>query len=72
MMSFVGRVLDTLLTPGRRKAVQTLGGILFLSGYALYMKAPFSEYRDGLIILVGAALGLHTLQELKGKEPVKP
>jgi glucose/arabinose dehydrogenase len=80
-MKWLRELLDVLLAAeGRRKAIQTFGVLVALTGMAFYLKPTFAEYRDGVIVLLGLALGTHayqTVAEAKAKatqplEPIKP
>jgi hypothetical protein len=56
---------------GQRKAVYAGAGLLALVGGAVYLKADFTAYRDGLMFWLGLVLGAHVTQQIK-KPEVKP
>jgi hypothetical protein len=64
LSSAIDRMLSALLREGRRKAVQSFGALIFLTAGAVYLHATFSEYKDGLLLILAGALGTHVVQSL--------
>lgn len=67
-MKWLGHLLDTLISRGRRKAVQACGGMILLTVMAGRLHGSFSEYRDGLLALLGLSLGAHVVQQATQKQ----
>ncbi len=56
---------------GWRKAGYWFVSLLAMTGGAWHMKATFTEYRDGVIVLASLILAGHLYQQVKGGGEIK-
>jgi hypothetical protein len=57
---------------GHRKAVMALGAVVLVTSYALYVHAPFDQYSDRIVVILGLALGTHAYQQVRQPSPQPP